>query len=103
MNPMKKIDVEVTKKVATLSRLKLTDAEIREFTPQLESILQYIDQLSKVNVQGVEPLFHPIDVETPLREDRVVEFKRSESGSSAVIDVAPAVDENGYRVPPILS
>ncbi len=100
---MKKISPEITRKVAALARLRLTEAEVQQFTPQLESIVEYIDQLAKVNVDGVEPLLRPFATPTPLREDRVEEFRRSQSGnSSAVLDHAPEVFDDAYRVPQVL-
>lgn len=42
--------------VAELARLKLTEEEVREFLPQLDSILEYVAKLNQVDLQGVEPM-----------------------------------------------
>ena len=47
-----KIDVAY---VADLARLELTDEEKAVFQPQLENIVKYVEKISKVDVDGVEP------------------------------------------------
>jgi aspartyl-tRNA(Asn)/glutamyl-tRNA(Gln) amidotransferase subunit C len=42
--------------VAELAHLKLTEEEVREFLPQLDSILEYMAKLNQVDIQGVEPM-----------------------------------------------
>ncbi|MEO6848253.1 MAG: Asp-tRNA(Asn)/Glu-tRNA(Gln) amidotransferase subunit GatC [Chthoniobacterales bacterium] len=62
----KPIDVRY---VAELARLALTDDEVQQFQPQLESILTYVEQLEKVNIEGVEPTAHTTPVYNVFRED----------------------------------
>ena len=54
-----KVDLALTQKLATLARLRLTEAEVAEFTGQLEKIIDYVGQLQDVELKGVEPLFYP--------------------------------------------
>ncbi len=56
-------------KVARLARLKLTEEEAKEFTPQLETILSYIDTLNELDVEGVEPSSHAKPVFAVPRSD----------------------------------
>ncbi|MCS7261864.1 MAG: Asp-tRNA(Asn)/Glu-tRNA(Gln) amidotransferase subunit GatC [Aquificaceae bacterium] len=58
-------------KVAHLARLSLTEEEKGHLTKQLESILEFVQQLQEVNTEHVEPLL-PAFEETPLREDEPV-------------------------------
>lgn len=48
--------------IATLARLSLTDEERSRFAEQLSGILEYVDRLSKVDTDGVEPMQHSIAV-----------------------------------------
>ena len=50
-----KIDVSY---VAELARLELTEEEKATFQPQLESIVEYVDKISSVDVEGVPPMMH---------------------------------------------
>jgi aspartyl-tRNA(Asn)/glutamyl-tRNA(Gln) amidotransferase subunit C len=42
--------------VASLAHLKLTDDEVREFLPQLSSILEYMEKLNELKIEGVDPM-----------------------------------------------
>lgn len=44
--------------IARLARLKLTEAEVAEFTPQLDRILSYIGELNEIDTDQVEPSSH---------------------------------------------
>jgi aspartyl-tRNA(Asn)/glutamyl-tRNA(Gln) amidotransferase subunit C len=63
------LSLEETKKVAKLARLALPESDLIAFQKQLSAILDYIDQLGKVNTDGVEPLAHPLPIENVFRED----------------------------------
>ncbi len=95
-------DENLTRKIAALSRLELTDGEISLFTTQLKEIFQYIELLKKVDVQGVEPLTHPLDLATPFREDEVHVFPPAKDGKPKVLGSAPDVLYEGFKVPSIL-
>ena len=55
--------------VAHLARLELGEADVHLLTPQLESILDYVQQLQGVNTDGVEPLAHALEVHNVFRAD----------------------------------
>lgn len=63
-----KIDV---KYVAELARLELTDEERATFQPQLENIVKYVEKISSVDVDGVEPMMHGRPLVNAFREDVV--------------------------------
>ena len=64
----KKIDVGY---VAELARLELTDEERAVFQPQLEDIVGYVEKISEVDVEGVEPMMHGRTLVNAFREDEV--------------------------------
>lgn len=57
--------------VATLARLELSDEEVGLFTEQLGSILGYIEKLSEVDIEGVEPFINAAADGNVFREDTV--------------------------------
>ncbi len=63
-----KIDVAY---VANLARLELTDEEKTTFQSQLETIVQYVEKISAVDVEGVEPMMHGRPLVNAFREDVV--------------------------------
>jgi len=99
---MIEVNEQLTRKAATLARLELTDAEVKTFTAQLGDILKYVDQLQALDVSNIEPLTHPLQLATPLREDVVCAFPPNADGKPKVLSSAPETLYEGYKVPPIL-
>jgi len=60
-----KVDV---KHIAQLSRISLTDEELKKFTPQMETILESVDVLKEVDTKDIEPMKGHIDLKE-LRDD----------------------------------
>lgn len=65
-----KVDKELIKKVASVARLELTDAEIKKFQPQLKDILDAFSKVDKVNTDKVKPSFQPVELKNTLRKDK---------------------------------
>ena len=84
--------------VAHLARLELSQDEMATVTPQLQSIVAYVDQLRQVNTEGVEPLAHPLAIQNVFRAD---EFAPSLPVDAALAN-APARQGDFYRVPAVL-
>ena len=84
--------------VAHLARLDLGEAELETMTRQLSAILEYVDQLQKINTDDAEPLAHPLPIHNVFRED--------EPAPSLPVDDAleNAPDRRGdfYGVPAVL-
>jgi len=94
----KKIDQAQVKKVARLSRLELTEAEVEEFSGQLSAILDYVEKMNELDTTGVEPLAHCLPISNVLREDSVKESL----GTEKTLANAPQRDEDFFKVPKIL-
>lgn len=84
--------------VAKLSRLRLTDEEIEHFGEQLSNVLGYMSKLSELDVEGVEPMAHALDVTNVLREDVPVDGMPTDK---ALMN-APQQADGFFRVPKIL-
>jgi aspartyl-tRNA(Asn)/glutamyl-tRNA(Gln) amidotransferase subunit C len=98
------IDVNeaLIKKVAVLSRLELNDSEIQEYVKSIGDILKHVEQLAQVKVDGVEPLYHGVDGALKLRDDVAIPFPTDENGRPKVLQSAPDVLHDGYKVPQII-
>ena len=57
--------------IARLSRLHLTEEELKFFETQVAQILSFIDKLKEVDVEGVEPTSHPLSLSNVFRADEV--------------------------------
>jgi aspartyl-tRNA(Asn)/glutamyl-tRNA(Gln) amidotransferase subunit C len=86
----------LTRQVAQLARLELSDLEVATFTSQLGEIIGYIDLLQKVDVARVAPMTHPLELATSFREDEVAPL------AGDVVSCAPETVHGGFKVPPIL-
>lgn len=85
-------------RIARLSRIAVTDAEIEAVGKQLNNILGLIEQMQAVNTDGIEPMAHPQDVSLRLREDVVTEPNRREACQA----VAPQVEKGLFLVPKVI-
>jgi aspartyl-tRNA(Asn)/glutamyl-tRNA(Gln) amidotransferase subunit C len=92
------IDLEQVRKVALLARLELSSEEEEQFTGQLSSILEYVEQLSELDTQNVEPTTRAIEVSNITRTDTLETFV----GRDAILDCAPDREEDFFKVPKIL-
>lgn len=93
-----KLSEEQVRHVAKLCRLTVSDAEVEHFREQLAAILEYIDKLSALDVDGVEPMAHALDVTNALRPDEP-------SAGMAIVDVlanAPQKSSPFFQVPKVL-
>lgn len=81
-----------------LARLELSDEEVKMLGPQVESILGFIEKLSELNTDEIEPMTTALDVDNRWRKD---ELSPSLTREEALRN-APASDEECFRVPPVL-
>ncbi|MGD7002361.1 Asp-tRNA(Asn)/Glu-tRNA(Gln) amidotransferase subunit GatC [Corynebacterium halotolerans] len=84
--------------LAKLSRLALSEEELKEFASQIDDIIGYVSDVQQVDAAGVEPMSHPHAIQTSMRED--VEEKTLTAEQA--LDQAPAVEDQRFVVPQIL-
>ena len=99
---MIEVNEALIKKVADLARLELKDAEIQEYVKSIGDILKHVHQLSEVNVDGVEPMSYGIDGSLRLREDEVKLFPVGKNGKPKILECAPEVLHDGFKVPQVI-
>jgi aspartyl-tRNA(Asn)/glutamyl-tRNA(Gln) amidotransferase subunit C len=93
-----KISAEDVRHVAKLARLALSDAEIERLAPQLESILEYVAMMDKLDVSNVEPMAHALPLTNVLRDDVVTPSLPLEK----VLQNAPERDGAFFAVPKVI-
>ncbi|MHC4365336.1 MAG: Asp-tRNA(Asn)/Glu-tRNA(Gln) amidotransferase subunit GatC [Planctomycetota bacterium] len=93
-----RIDKAQVRKVAKLSRLELSEAEVEEFTGQLSAILDYMEKMNELDTTDVEPLAHCLPISNVLRGDCV----KDSLGTERTLANAPQRDGEFFKVPKIL-
>lgn len=96
------VTADLIKKIADLARLELSDEEAVRYAEQVGKVIHYIDELSEVDVTGVAPMVQPFDVDTPLRADEPGPFAPGRDGSPRILECAPEVAADGFKVPQII-
>jgi aspartyl-tRNA(Asn)/glutamyl-tRNA(Gln) amidotransferase subunit C len=81
--------------VARLARLRLEEQEIDRMSRELSSVLDHIEKISELDLDGVPPTSHVIDVENVLRPDQ----PRPSRPVERVLEQAPDTAGGGFRVP----
>jgi aspartyl-tRNA(Asn)/glutamyl-tRNA(Gln) amidotransferase subunit C len=81
--------------VAKLARLKLTDEEVERMADELSSILEHVERINELDLDGVEPTSHVIDVENVLRPDE----PRPSMPRERALESAPEPQDGAFRVP----
>ena len=84
--------------VARLARLALDDAEINALTGDMDAILAYVDQLNRLDTDGIVPTAHAVPMANAFRTDEV---RPSFTPEQAQCN-APAPDPAGFRVPRVI-
>ena len=93
-----KIDENLVRHIALLSRLKPTDDEVRLFSEQLSAILAYMDQLGEVDTTNVQPTAHPLPVSSVFRADE----PHTPMQPDDALSNAPQRDGHFFALPKVL-
>ena len=85
--------------IAKLARLEFSEKEIEEFTHQLGKVLDYIEKLKELDIENVEPTYHPLkDLVSVMRKDKI---KPGITQEEALAN-APDKAKGHFRVPKII-
>jgi len=97
------VDKQTVAKIAGLARIKMDDAELEGLVPELNNILEWVEQLGEVDVTGVEPMSAVIPNTLRLRED-VVDADPNTGGGKRddVLANAPAAEHGFFGVPKVI-
>jgi aspartyl-tRNA(Asn)/glutamyl-tRNA(Gln) amidotransferase subunit C len=89
------IDRQQVLHVARLARLELTDEELERFARELSTVLEHVDRIAELDLEGVEPTSHVVALENVLRRDE----PRPSWPRDRVLEGAPDAADGAFRVP----
>ena len=92
------VDVATVKRVARLARLAVTEDEAVRMTGELNGILCFVEQLSEVDVSGVEPMTSVIPMAMKMRKDVVNDGDIADR----IVANAPLTEQNFFEVPKVV-
>ncbi|AKM10806.1 Asp-tRNA(Asn)/Glu-tRNA(Gln) amidotransferase subunit GatC [Croceicoccus naphthovorans] len=97
------VDKATVAKIASLARIRMTDAEVDAMVPELNQILGWVEQLGEVDCTGVEPMTAVIPNTLRLRDD-VVDADPLTGGGvrDKVLANAPAAEHGFFGVPKVI-
>ena len=92
------VDAATVRRIAHLARIAVAEDEVAHLQGELNAILAFIEQLSEVNCEGVEPMTSVMPMEMKKREDKVTDGGISED----ILRNAPAREGNYFVVPKVV-
>jgi aspartyl-tRNA(Asn)/glutamyl-tRNA(Gln) amidotransferase subunit C len=92
------VDADTVRRIAHLARINVADEEIEHLKGELNAILAFVEQLSEVNVDGVEPMTSV----TPMRMKQRSDVVTDGGDTEAVLKNAPATKDNFFLVPKVV-
>ena len=81
--------------VARLARLELSEPEVERMSDELSNILGHVEKVGEIDLEGVPPTSHVVEVGNALRADE----PRPSLPRETVLASAPAVRDDGFEVP----
>ena len=97
--PITESDVE---KIAALAHLEITDAELHALTPQIASIVAYVEQLNELDTSDVEPATGGLTTEGERTASDREDVPLPSLGQKLALDQAPDPAHGHFRVPKVL-
>jgi aspartyl-tRNA(Asn)/glutamyl-tRNA(Gln) amidotransferase subunit C len=89
------IDRDQVLHVARLARLRLSEEEVERMTGELSGILEHVDRIGKLDLDGVESTSHVVALENVLRADE----PRPSLMPEVALEQAPEPLDGAFRVP----
>jgi aspartyl-tRNA(Asn)/glutamyl-tRNA(Gln) amidotransferase subunit C len=92
------VDAEIVRRIAHLARIAVADEEIEHLRGELNAILDFVEQLREVNVDGVEPMTSVIPMAMKKRVDEVTDGGIADD----IVKNAPAREDHFFAVPKVV-
>lgn len=92
------VDIDTTRRVAHLARIRVTEADLAPLSADLSRILAFAEQLEALDVEGVEPMTSVTPITLKQRPDTVIDGGRRD----AVLANAPDTAEGFFAVPKVV-
>ena len=92
------VTLDQVRHIANLARIQLSDGEAETLLPELNNILDWVEQLAEVDTDGVEPLATVVDMQMRLREDGVTDGDIRDK----ILSNAPEPQHGFFGVPKVI-
>ena len=92
------INKEEIRKIAHLARINVSQEELEQVQKKLVGILALIEKMQEVNTDSIAPMSHALDINQPLREDKVTEKDIRDKSLS----LAPHSEQSLFIVPQVI-
>ncbi|WP_457586294.1 Asp-tRNA(Asn)/Glu-tRNA(Gln) amidotransferase subunit GatC [Ensifer canadensis] len=92
------VDLATVKRVARLARIAVSEDEATRMVGEINGILGFVEQLSEVNVDGVEPMTSV----TPMEMKKRLDVVSDGSKAADIVANAPNTDRNFFLVPKVV-
>jgi len=92
------VDAATVRRIAHLARIAVAEDEVEHLRGELNAILAFVEQLSEVDVEGVEPMTSVIPMEMKKRPDEVTDGGIPDD----IIKNAPAAQDGFFVVPKVV-
>jgi aspartyl-tRNA(Asn)/glutamyl-tRNA(Gln) amidotransferase subunit C len=92
------VDAATVKRIGRLARIHIDDDEVEKYRDELNTILGFVEQLSEVNIEGIEPMTSVTPMRLRQREDKVTDGGYPEK----VVANAPLTEDNFFMVPKVI-
>jgi aspartyl-tRNA(Asn)/glutamyl-tRNA(Gln) amidotransferase subunit C len=92
------VDAATVKRVAHLARIALPEDEVARMQGEINAILGFVEELSKVDVEGVEPMTSVTPMRLKQRDDGVTDGGMAD----AIIANAPLTEDHFFLVPKVV-
>jgi aspartyl-tRNA(Asn)/glutamyl-tRNA(Gln) amidotransferase subunit C len=92
------VDADIVRRIADLARIAVTQEEVGQLEGELNAILAFVEQLSQVDIEGVEPMTSVTPMEMKKRPDIVTEGDIADD----IVRNAPATQDHFFMVPKVV-
>ena len=92
------VDANTVRRIAHLARIAVADEEVEPLQGELNAILAFVEQLSEVNVEGVEPMTSVTPMKMKMRDDAVTDGNIADD----IVKNAPASEDHFFLVPKVV-
>lgn len=89
-------------KIAELARLGINEKEKEKFAEDLSSVLGYVNKLSEVNIEKVEPITGGTNLESVMRKDDETKCISDSQMREQILSASPNRQDDYFKVPSIL-
>lgn len=90
------------RKIAKLAHLEITEAEVALYTPQMASIVGYVEQLNELDTENVEPAIGGLTPEGAATMTAREDAPHDSLGQKLALDQAPSAVSGHFQVPKVL-